>query len=164
MELTMPRQSRSIGTRLVAAFFFWIGVRALWFLFLGSSDPDLKLATELGFGGQTQIAAVLTGVLTIAAALLIWRGSAKAITVGAIALIVYFVANYVQLQRTREHPEAAKQAYAASRIARGLPAPSAERLDQMFGPRGQQFMLVLLFGMTVVPLGILWLRRGEFRD
>jgi hypothetical protein len=150
----------SVWLRLVALFLAWIGLRSAWTVILTTDDPNFRLAAELGWGSAIEIAALLVAILSCWAAVAIWRGRRRGLTLGILALAVYAGAGAGSQLQAQANPVAAKRAYAAHRAARGLPV-SEDRLNQIFSPQGQRLMWLIAGVMTTLPLGVLLWRRDE---
>jgi hypothetical protein len=150
----------SVWLRLVALFLAWVGLRAAMTVILMTDDPNLRLAAELGWGPGIQVAGLVVAILACWAAVAIWRGQRRGLTLGILALAVYAGSTAGSLLQAQANPVEAKRAYVAHRAARGLPVRQ-DRLDQMFSPDGQHLFWIIAGVMMVVPLGVLLWRRGE---
>jgi hypothetical protein len=157
------KRSPSVWTRLVALFLLWSSLRALWSVLLAETNPNYRLASELGFGllfVGGQMVYTLLGVTGAAAVWWRWR---NAMPLATAALAVYTAMTLSGLLQMRANPVAARNAYAASREARGLPLPPG-RLDELFSPAGQKLAWGIGAVLCLGPLGLLWWRREEFTD
>jgi hypothetical protein len=146
--------------RLVSLFLGWVGVRSAGTVLLTTDDPNLRLAAELGWGSAIHLATLLVAVLSCWAAVAIWRGRRRGLTLGILALAVYAGTGAGSLLQAQANPAAAKRAYAAHRAARGLPL-TEDRLNQIFSPDGQRLMWLIAGVLTTLPLGVLLWRRDE---
>ena len=149
--------------RLVAIFLAWSGLRAIYSFTLGQSDPAYRLALEVGTRIPVHFLNLIYGLLAIAAAVSLWRRRRKGFRLAAVALALYTASTLFGLAQIRNHPEAARQAYAASREARGLPI-RPERLDEMFSESGQRAVTVIGLAMCIIPFGLLLWRRKELQN
>lgn len=157
----MDRTSRlSIWLRLLAIYLGWTGVRAIYATVLGEMNPELQLALERGFGPAVTVGQTLYGVLAVGAAVAIWQRIPWAVPLTLVALALDASLTWFGVLQFIADPAAVREAYAASRVARGVPV-SDERLDVMFSPSGGIVMAVIAAFLTVAPLAILLWRRHE---
>jgi hypothetical protein len=157
------RRRPSVWTRLVAVFLLWSSLRALWSVLLADTNPSYRLASELGFGTLFVAGQTVYTLVGVTAAAAIWWHWRIAVPLGTAALALYAAMTLSGLLQMQVNPVAARKAYAESREARGLPI-RAERLDELFSPAGQKLAWGIGLVLCLVPLGLLWWRRGEFPE
>jgi hypothetical protein len=150
----------SIWLKGLSIYLFWSGTRAVYFTVLGQFDPELQLAVDRGFGPAVTIGQTVCGVLGIGAAIAVWQRMPWAIPLTLTVLAIDASLTWFGILQFRADPGAVREAYAASREARGLPIPD-ERLDVLFSPEAFVAMCVIGALMTVVPLAILLWRSWE---
>lgn len=160
----MDKTSRlSIWLRLLAIYLGWTAASAIYATVyatvLGEMNPEL-LALERGFGPAVTVGQTLYGVLAVGAAVAIWQRIPWAVPLTLVALALDASLTWFGVLQFIADPAAIREAYAASRVARGVPV-SDERLDVMFSPSGGIAMAVIAAVMTVAPLAILLWRRHE---
>jgi hypothetical protein len=158
--MTENQRPLSLWLRLLAAFIAWGAFRAIFFTVLGQSDPEFQLAVERGVGPAVVLGQLIYGVIGIAAAVAIWQRMPFALWLALAALALDTSLTVFGVQQFTADPTAVREAYAASRAARGLPIP-AERLDIMFSPEAMTVMWVVAGLMSLVPLAILLWRKWE---
>jgi hypothetical protein len=151
---------RPIWIRLLSAFLLWTAVRSIYFVYLGDADGDYRLANENGFGPAVWIGEILYAVLATGAVVAIWLRWKHVITLTTAALAIYTSVMFFQLQQMEANPTKAREAYAASRRARGLPV-SNENLDALFSESGRRFAWAVGAIFTLGPLAIVLWRRGD---
>jgi hypothetical protein len=157
------RRQRSLWTRLVALFLLWSSLRAVWSVLLAEVDPNYRLASELGFGALFVGGQVVYALVGVTAAAAVWWRWRSALPLGSTALAIYAAMTVSGLLQMRSNPVAAKNAYAASREARGLPV-RPERLDELFSPTGQRFAWAIGALLCFGPLVVLWWHQDEFTE
>jgi hypothetical protein len=142
-------------------FLVWMALRSMYFLYLGSADPEYRLASEAGFGPALWIGEIVASFLAVGAAVGMWRRYRHTLTLTIAALGVFTSVMVFQLWQTEQDPGRARRVYATSRTARGRPVSEA-RLDQIFSPSGRAVTWVLGGVFCVVPLAVLLWRRQDF--
>ena len=157
------RRQRSLWTGLLALFLLWSSLRAVWSILLAEVDPNYRLASELGFGALFVGGQVVYALFGVTAAAAVWWRWHTALPLGTTALAIYAAMTVSGLLQMRSNPVAAKHAYAASRVARGLPM-RPERLEELFSPAGQRLAWGLGALFCLGPLGILWWHQDEFTE
>lgn len=147
--------------KVLAFFFLWSASRAVYFVYLGNADTDYRLAAEAGFGPAVWIGQTLYAVLATGAMTAIWLRHRGAFPLSLAALAIYGSLTVFQLWQVERDPERAKEMYAASRVARGLPAPD-DRLELLFSPIGRRFAWAIGGLVVLTPLALLLWRRRDF--
>ena len=151
---------RRIWIRLLSAFLLWTAVRSVYFVYLGDADGDYRLASENGFGPIVWIGEILYAFLATGAVVGIWIRWKHVITVATAALAIYTSVMFFQLQQMEANPIKAREAYAASRRARGLPV-SNENLDALFSASGRRVAWAVGAVFTLGPLAMVLWRRAD---
>lgn len=151
---------RPIWIRLLAAFLLWTAVRSVYFVYLGDADGDYRLASENGFGPAMWFGEILYASLATGAVVAIWLRWKHVLTLATAALAIYTSVMLFELQQMEANPGKAREAYAASRRARGLPV-SNENLDALFSESGRRSAWALGAVFTLGPLAIVLWRRGD---
>jgi hypothetical protein len=151
---------RTISVRLLSAFLLWTALRSVYFVYLGEGDGDYRLANDNGFGPAVWIGEMLYAFLATGAVVAIWLRWKHVLTLALAALAVYTSVMFFQLQQMESNPIKAREAYAASRRARGLPVNN-ENLDALFSESGRHFAWALGAAFTLGPLAIVWWRRAD---
>ena len=141
----------------------WLAARSLYFLYLGTEDPEYRIAAEAGFGPLLWGAEILFAFLAVGGAVGMWLRWRHTINLATAALAVYASILTFQLWQMEQDPARARRAYLASREARGLPIRE-DRLDQMFSSSGRRVAWLLGAGFALVPLGVLLWRRRDFES
>jgi hypothetical protein len=147
--------------RLLRLFLLWLAVRALYFLYIASEDPEYRMASEAGFGPALWLGELLFAFLATGAIAGMWLRWRHTVTLTVAALGVYASILGFQLWQLERDPDQARRAYVASREARGLPV-SDDRLDAMFSPAGRRAFWLLGAAFCFVPLAIVLWRRADF--
>ena len=151
---------RPIWMRLISAFLLWTALRSVYFVYLGEAHGDYRLASENGFGPAVWIAEILYAFLATGTVVAIWLRSKHAFRLATAALAVYTSVMFFQLQQMEANPIKAREAYAASRRARGLPVNN-ENLDALFSESGRQFAWAVGAVFTLGPLAVVLWRRAD---
>jgi len=151
---------RPIWIRLLSAFLLWTALRSVYFVYLGDADGDYRLASENGFGPAVWIGEILYAFLATGTAVAIWLRWKHVLMLTTVALAVYTSVMLFQLQQMEANPIKAKEAYAASRRARGLPVNN-ENLDALFSETGRRFAWAMGAVFTLGPLAIVLWRRAD---
>jgi hypothetical protein len=151
---------RSRWIAFVELFLLWTGGRAIYTAVLYELDPNYRVAAVAGYGPVLLGGEVLFGVLAIGAAVAIYVRYRHALMMATAALGLYTALSSVGiLQATTDLP-AAREAYKASREARGFPV-TEERLDMMFRPESIPMLWVIAAALCIPPYVILLWRRHE---
>lgn len=151
---------RPIWIRLFAAFLLWTALRSVYFVYLGDADGDYRLANENGFGPAVWTGEVLYAFLATGTVVAIWWRWKHVIALATAALAVYASVMLFQLQQMEANPVKAREAYAASRRARGLPVNS-ENLDALFSESGRRFAWAVGAAFTLGPLALVLWKRAD---
>jgi hypothetical protein len=151
---------RPIWIRLLSAFLLWTALRSVYFVYLGDADGDYRLASENGFGPAVWIGEILYAFLATGTVVAIWLRWKHVLMLTTVALAVYTSVMLFQLQQMEANPIKAKEAYAASRRARGLPVNN-ENLDALFSETGRRFAWAMGAVFTLGPLAIVLWRRAD---
>jgi len=151
---------RPIWIRLLSAFLLWTALRSVYFVYLGDADGDYRLASENGFGPAVWIGEILYAFLATGTVVAIWLRWKHVLMLTTVALAVYTSVMLFQLQQMEANPIKAKEAYAASRRARGLPVNN-ESLDALFSETGRRFAWAMGAVFTLGPLAIVLWRRAD---
>jgi len=151
---------RPIWIRLLSAFLLWTALRSVYFVYLGDEDGDYRLASENGFGPAVWIGEILYAFLATGTVVAIWLRWKHVLMLTTVALAVYTSVMLFQLQQMEANPIKAKEAYAASRRARGLPVNN-ENLDALFSETGRRFAWAMGAVFTLGPLAIVLWRRAD---
>ena len=151
---------RPIWIGLLSAFLLWTALRSVYFVYLGDADGDYRLASENGFGPAVWIGEILYAFLATGAVVAIWLRWKHVLMLTTVALAVYTSVMLFQLQQMEANPIKAKEAYAASRRARGLPVNN-ENLDALFSKTGRRFAWAMGAVFTLGPLAIVLWRRAD---
>lgn len=151
---------RPIWIRLLSAFLLWTALRSVYFVYLGDADGDYRLASENGFGPAVWIGEILYAFLATGAVVAIWLRWKHVLTLTIVALAVYTSVMLFQLQQMEANPIKARETYAASRRARGLPVNN-ENLDALFSETGRRFAWAMGAVFTLGPLAIVLWRRAD---
>jgi len=151
---------RPIWIRPLSAFLLWTALRSVYFVYLGDADGDYRLASENGFGPAVWIGEILYAFLATGTVVAIWLRWKHVLMLTTVALAVYTSVMLFQLQQMEANPIKAKEAYAASRRARGLPVNN-ENLDALFSETGRRFAWAMGAVFTLGPLAIVLWRRAD---
>ena len=151
---------RPIWIRLLSAFLLWTALRSVYFVYLGDADGDYRLASENGFGPAVWIGEILYAFLATGTVVAIWLRWKHVLMLTTVALAVYTSVMLFQLQQMEANLIKAKEAYAASRRARGLPVNN-ENLDALFSETGRRFAWAMGAVFTLGPLAIVLWRRAD---
>ena len=151
---------RPIWIGLLSAFLLWTALRSVYFVYLGDADGDYRLASENGFGPAVWIGEILYAFLATGTVVAIWLRWKHVLTLTTAALAVYTSVMLFQLQQMEANPIKAREAYAASRRARGLPVNN-ENLDALFSETGRRFAWAMGAVFTLGPLAIVLWRRAD---
>jgi hypothetical protein len=159
-ETPSSTRRRSWWIRFIEGFLLYIGGRAILFAGLAEKDPTYRMAMEAGFGPQLITVQLLFGVLAWATAAAVHLRYERAflMTLGVMAL--YTALTIATLMQTTSNLPAAREAYRASREARGLPITD-DRLDRLFSPDAVPMLWITAALLCVPPLLILVWRKHE---
>ena len=141
-------------------FLLWTGGRAIYTAVLYEMDPNYRVAAVAGYGPVLLAGEVLFGILAIGAAVAIYARYRHALMMATAALGLYTALAVVGILQTATDLPAAREAYKASREARGFPV-SDERLDMMFTPESIPMLWVIAGALCIPPYAILLWRRHE---
>jgi hypothetical protein len=158
--VTVKRAPRSWWIWFVETFLLWIGGRSIYFAVLSDLDPNYRMAMESGFGPQLVVVEILFGILAIGAGVAIYLRYKHALMMATAALAIYTGLNVAQLWQSANNLPAFREAYKASRDARGLPI-TEERLDMMFSPEAMPMLWIVLALLCIPPYVILLWRKHE---
>ena len=152
------RRSRWIA--FVEIFLMWTGARSIYSAVLYQIDPNYRVATVAGYGTVVVAAEGLLGVIAIGAAVAIYLRYRHALMMATAALALYTGLTLVGVLQTSANLPAAREAYKASREARGLPV-TAEQLDRLFSPESIAMLWVIAAVRCIPPYVILVWRKHE---
>jgi hypothetical protein len=156
--MTPEKQSRWI--RFVELFLLWLGGRSVFNVVLYQMDPNFRAANDGGFGPFLVIAEALLAFLAFGAAVAIFVRYRHALMMGTAALALYTGLSVAGIMQLSSNLPAAREAYKASREARGVPL-SDERLDAMFSPVMIPFLWLTAAALCIPPYAILVWRKHE---
>lgn len=160
MSQATSRKLHFLG-RWLPVFLLWLAVRSLYLFYLGTEDPDYRVAAEAGFGPALWLAEVAFAFLAVGSAVAMWLRWHHTVSLTIVTVAIYASVTAFQLWQMERDPARARRAYVASREARGLPVLE-DRLDQMFSPAGRQVAWFLGGAFCLVPLAVLLWRRTDF--
>ena len=156
----MAPRKRSWWIRFVEIFLLWIGGRAIFFSVLTVIDPNFRRALGFDYWQVLLAVDVLFGILALGAGVAIYLRYRHALMMATAALAIYTGSTIFEVVRTSSNLPAAREAYRASREARGLPIRERQ-LDQLFSPEAMPMLWVTAAVLCIPPYVILLWRKHE---
>jgi hypothetical protein len=151
----MAKMRRPRTLLLLLLFFCWVEARALGWIVFPKTSGSFHLYAALDQLWVHYASCVLTAALAATATGYLWRPKAGWFEATMLALSVFSVSGLAGMWYTLQHLDAARDAYAAGRVARGFPV-EPERLAKIFSAEALWFgalamtaFYVLLAWMTV---------------
>lgn len=145
---------------LLLLFFCWVEARALGWIVFPKTSGSYLLYAALDQMWVHYATCVLTVALAATAAGYLWRPKAGWFEATMLALSVFGVSGLAGMWYTLQHVDAARDAYAASRVARGLPV-EPERLAKIFSAEALWFGALVMTAFYVL-LAAMAFRRREY--
>jgi hypothetical protein len=158
----MNQHKLSIWLRLLAGFLLWTAGRAVWSLVASETKRNYATALQDAHGGTPGLGELLYAFLAIGGAVGIYYRWRYTFPVTLVALALFTASMLLGVMRMERNPAAARQAYAESRMARGLPM-SEDKRDDVFSEQARVAMWAVAGLLCAGPLVILRWRRPELQ-